>query len=305
MTSRPTDVIGTIIKFLPKESMITLAKQRGSYPKQMLLNYKFDLSDPETCSFFRKKDYDHLINNISIDRYDLLKCLLKAGHVDLAIYTNKRFKIVPYKFNDLAAYYGATDYIKVKYENEVPWHILREAIRGWEDFKEPKNYETVTYAYKNALNDHIRQKTKQTYQNIRFYYFFPRVMDDVFDVFFTTLTKKYLKKIYGDDDIFYIDAVKSKILDNVIDIFYDFLSPGNTTPETIMDEEYIENLEPVISTIFSWTNDLYRIDDEDQYTEEYWDLNKGIHLDIREHSLKVYPKLLKLGYYNIFTERQK
>jgi len=97
----PEDVVGTLTQFLPKKEVIELSKQQKGYPKQTLLNYKFDLSKDEVCDLFSEQDYSHLINNSSIDKKDLLRCLVKRKFNDKLVRTAKEYGKAYDYFDDI------------------------------------------------------------------------------------------------------------------------------------------------------------------------------------------------------------
>lgn len=97
-----------------------MSKQQKSYPKQTLLNYKFDLSKDEFC--------------------DLLRSLVKAIYVEKRFW--KEFSKPWPKILEMSVLYGNFDLIKLKEKNkEVRTNVVKSAFKGYYD--KTGNIETV------------------------------------------------------------------------------------------------------------------------------------------------------------------
>nr|QBK89623.1 MAG: ankyrin repeat protein [Pithovirus LCPAC001] len=81
-----SDVIGNILKFIPKEKLPDVVVPSGSgYLETTLINYPFNFEYSRTFDKykFKKKDFVHLMKNVHIDQKIILLSAAQRGYIDI------------------------------------------------------------------------------------------------------------------------------------------------------------------------------------------------------------------------------
>lgn len=146
-----SDVVGTIMQFLPQEDILEIAKQKSIYTKKALLYGKFNLENEKVCFSFSKSDLALLRINKFIDQYFLLLCAIKNQYEDIAlnIYMKGNFDFDENRtLSDLflnVGYYGHLNLFKMIIKLQIlkvkPINIFNWVIDGhyWFGFRQNQN----------------------------------------------------------------------------------------------------------------------------------------------------------------------
>lgn len=86
------DIIGQIVKYLPKNKVKEIVGHKVEHSEQALVNYPFDIRGKDFCESLTGKNIETLMKNSNINKKDLLWCSLWSGNERQSRVLLDRFK---------------------------------------------------------------------------------------------------------------------------------------------------------------------------------------------------------------------